>query len=401
MGATTALAFDISPEYQGITERDHSKFEAPSEINSEYQIIWNAYQAPLSWAQAWERNKREFNFSSGSLSNDYFVQNSQAKFETEWTDNLSFHFVYLNQRDLEVDQSRHIIELRQKITPTIKIAVYGEPSHFKRENDAGGALIYSPRPEQEHRFYYTAHDFTRNSHNNETDKFKKNREPASVGYHSVQAFEKLWARFGFRHDLETQWLRPQEQRVFEYEKSLVYGDFEWRLENRRRFELRAQWDDTYEEQTPNTAASTVTLKAWRLQRNWLRAVYAWAADDGSVSYEASTTFLHRNWKNEANHELDHYNFLPGFTSYWRATKRGEKFDRIQVGYEFGFYDKDDPYRLTAATQKNKSLEMRLQTGYEFALKNDATFLFTANFDTDDWNTVPSFEGGSGHFRSEF
>lgn len=393
------FAFDILPEYQGLSEADLLKFETPLEVDSEYQTILNAYTYSADWEKEWSQSRRALDLSIGSLSNSRFYQYNRLKLEVPLSESLNFHFNAFQQRDREIDQTRHILELSQRVSPQFRINAYGEPSTFKRENDLGFALLWLPSESWQHRFYYTFHDLTREDHNDKPDKFVAGKSPNSMGWHISGDTGRLWMRAGFRYDQPVKWLRPQEGRDFSYGKKLIYADGIISLRDRKRFTSRLQWDETYKAQARDTAASTITPERWRLNRFFARFSFVQGEAEDPWGYEASVMHAQRRW-NALNGEMSHFNELASLAFNFRGTRRGENFDRYRVEYEAGFFRRFGDMAL-APTQKDSPAEHRLQTAYEFSFQSKAKLRLALNFDADQWTPIPTFEGGQGQFRTEF
>lgn len=392
-------AFDILPEYQGLSEADLLKFETPLEVDSEYQTIMNAYTYSAEWEREWSESRRALDLSVGSLSNSRFFQYNRLKIEVPLTDGLNFHFHGFQQRDREVDQTRHILELSQKLTSQFRINAYGEPSTFKRENDIGFALLWLPVQNWQNRFYYTFHDLTRADHNDKPDKFVGGQSPNSVGWSLSGLSGPVWLHAGFRYDQPVKWLRPQESRLFRYSKTLIYADGILRLSDRLRLSTRLQFDETLKAQDRDTAASALTPESWRLSRQFARFSLIEGNPEDPWGLEASLMHAQRRWKALAG-EMSHFNELASAALNIRGTRRGDAFDHYRVEYEVGFFRRFGDMNL-APTQKDSPAEHRLQTAYEFTFNNRARLKLALNFDADQWTPAPTFEGGQGQFRTEF
>lgn len=394
-----AAAFDVSPEYQGLSESDLKALEGPQGIDSEYQIIANGFFLPLEWERFYQSQRRAADLSIGSLGNKNFLIYSRVKTEADLLETLRFQFNYVAQRDRETDQLRHVLELSQRLTTKLRLNVYGEPSFYKRENDMGVALV-SEGERWSHRLYYTLHDLTRAEHNDLADKFRGGRDPRSLGLASVYSGDEVWARFGVRYDQPVTWDRPQEQRVYSYSKKLIYGDAIWTLNPGSRVGIRLQWDETFEGQEPDSATSTVVAESWRLQRLQSRLSYFHGAEGDRLGYGAAFSHVHRKWTGVDGRSLQHFNEMPSAELRLRAARREHGFDHVRIEYEFAWYSRFGAKEL-APDQKQSPHEQRLQTGYEFNFKGDARLMLAFNFDMDEWTPAPTFEGGQGIFRTTF
>jgi hypothetical protein len=395
-----AHAFDLLPEYQGLNEAEMAAFTRPADIDSEYQTVINAYATPLKWEEAWQDRAAAMDLSVGSISNTRFLQYERLKIEVPWLDRLRFRFTFFAQRDREIDQVRHVLEIIQTLTPWLEFSLYGEPSSYKRENDIGAAAILKLAERWEHRIYYTSHDFTRNAHNDQDDYFLHGRNPQSFGWTGTWRGERARGRIGFRYDEPVAWMRPQEQRVFHYAKKLAFLDFDRDLGAGQALTARAQWDDTFKAQDPDSSSSPTPEEAWDERRAFLRLAYASAGDDAAFSLEPALMYAAREWTQSEGRHVQHFNLLPSVIARWRALPREGGFDHLQIAYEVTVFHTYGDLALTSPDQTHDRVEHRLQTAYEFHLRGSARLALALNFDMDEWTPAPTFEGGSAQFRAD-
>jgi len=388
-----ALAFDILPEYQGLSETDASKFERPSDLDAEYQSLLNAYAVPPGWDVAWSESSRAMDFSTGSLSNKHFLFYSRLKLEAQWLESLRL-------RDREVDQSGHIIELIQRLSPWVGVSLYGEPSHYKRQNRLGVALELSGVNSLS-RIYYTANGISRAEHNDQQDYFTSRASPDSMGYTGELRREGLRMRLGFRYDQRVTWVRPQENRLFEFSKKLAFAEVLREPSVGEAYGLRLQWDATFKSQMPESSLSLVGAESWNVQRLAGKIFYHLGSAEELRAYQVELMYVRRQWRNQAGERVEHLNTLPSVAMLWRGQRRGGEFDHLKVGYEMTLFNTFGDLQLTPARQKHDSVENRLATGYEFSFRSKAKLLLALNFDLDEFSPVPTFEGGNGQFRAEF
>jgi hypothetical protein len=391
-----AFAFDILPEYQGINEASLLKFESPVDIDSEYQIITNAYRQPLAWEKFWQEQSRAMDLTFGSLSNKTLYEYSRIKLDAPLLENLQFRFNYFAQRDAEIQQQRQILELVQRLSSSFSVSAYGTPNFYKRDSDMGFAVLVTPSERWEHRLYYTMHDLVRGDHNDQPDRYTK--APRSVGWTGGFRDGATWARLGVRQDLSTVWQRPQEQRIFQYEKKLAFVDVQHAHDVRNSFGLRLQWDSTAEAQEPDTSANnSVVNQSWRLQRIQARLEWWRGEQDEPLRYGAALNHVQRQWRDVSGRQLQHFNESIVAMASVRGARRADGFDHLQLEYEYLWFSRFGELSL-APSQKNSPHEQRLKVGYEFNFLRNAKLEFALNFDVDEWRTVPTFEGGQGRFR---
>lgn len=394
-----AQAFDIEPEYQGISETFLDRIESPRELDGEYQSIINSYTISPTWDQAYARSRRAVDTSIGSITNQHFMIYTRAKLETDLSESLRFKFTFFAQQDREINDSRHVFELSQRVLSWLRVNAYAQMAHYKRDNDIGFALVITPIENWDHRLYLTYHDFTRGNHNDQPDRYLGN-DPLTVGWSALYDHDGLWIRSGVRFDQSARWNRPQEQFIFDYEKKLAFADARISLSERDAITLRAQWDSTFKGRTP-TGTGTVLRESFKAERLLLKTAYAIGTEDDSLSYEFGFMYAGRHWTDQNGAQVFHQNLLPSITSRIRSVRRESGFDHVQLSVEATDFRTYGDLALTPVNQKHESLEGRLQTAYEFAFRNDARLLVAFNFDLDEWGGLPTFDGGNLQFRSEF
>lgn len=393
------FGFDIEPEYQGISEVERQRIETPRDIDGEYQSIVNGYTLPPQWNRRWRESTRAVDVTIGSLTNQHFLIYSRARFETELNETLKFRFIYFSQQDREINQTRHILELSQRLLPWMQFNFYAEMAHFKRDNDLGFAFVLKPTADWVNRLYVTYHDFTRGNHNDQADRFV-GENPLSVGFTGDYKTGFAVLRGGFRFDRSIGWSLPQEGTLFGYEKRLAFFEAEYAVSDRENFGLRAQWDSTFKGRSPLTGSTTV-IESWRTNRTMIRASYLNGTDEEDWSIEPGFMYALRHWVNQSGAVVYHQSYLPSVVSRLRSVRREEGFDHVQLTVEATDFHTYGDVSQTPTNQKHESLEGRLQTAYEFSFRNSSRLLIAFNFDLDEWIRVPTFEGGNVQFRTDF
>lgn len=384
-----AHAFDIYPEYQGLSASDTAKFETPRDVDSESQSAFLAYQPLLEWDHWFMSQPRAVDTTVGSLTNQHFLIYTRAKFEAELARDLSFHFVYFAQRDREIDQVRQFFELRYRFWPQLALAAYIDPAHYKRENDLGTALLFFTR-EWDVRMFFTAHDFTRNEHNDLPDFFAPNGSPYSYGVRAIFQNEKWWSLFGARFDSPTEWRRPQESRIFHYTKDLAFADFIWSHEEGRASKVRLQWDSVLKASEPG--------EKWRLERSQLLYLEAFGSENDALAFELGAMAAFREWTTSGERKVSHQNLMPHALLKIRMMRRDDGFDHVRVGVTMTDFHSFGDDELIPASQVRDTLQGRLDTRYEWTLAKDSKFAAALTFDLDEF---PTFEGGNIWFRTAF
>ncbi|HVK62738.1 MAG TPA: hypothetical protein VM432_14365, partial [Bdellovibrionales bacterium] len=305
-----AFAFDIFPEFHSLTENEQSEFDRAFFVDAEYQSDVLAYSLPLSWDAEFATQNKAFQSAIGSLSNKIFQQDTRLKIHTDLVDRLQFRLTYFQQRDLDVDQTHFIMELVYRIAPWVKLSVYGEPSHFKRENDFGLAALLYPTANHEIRLFHTWVDFTRDRHNDREDFFLEDHDPRSMGIvgRCSGCFgysEKMadFLEYFVRYETPTKWSFPQSNFAYAYDMTTFGASARWtpndgatfinaRLQHSNKFEgLTVTGTSTEEsgslDRTLNELQTSVELPKWKLSE---------------ISYfiEPGLGWFHRLWRDDSN-----------------------------------------------------------------------------------------------------
>lgn len=182
LAASEAKAFDIFPEFHSLTEIEASGLDNSAIIDSEYQSDAITYMRPSPWDAEFHAAPMAYDLTFGSFNNTHFLHYDRLKLRKSLLDTLEFRFTYFKERDFDTDQTHAILELVKRLTPAFSVSVYRQPSHFKRENDIGIALLVHLSETHEFRFFNTWVDFTRPEHNDRTDTFITGNEPIVIGF---------------------------------------------------------------------------------------------------------------------------------------------------------------------------------------------------------------------------
>jgi hypothetical protein len=398
--SAAASGYDILPEYQGFNEAEANRMERPTDLDAEYQTVINSYWPRYAWIRAWPTANRTFETTVGSITNQHFLVYSRAKLEVDLEEKLKFRLAYFEQRDREVDQARHFLELQYEVLPWLAFAAYGEPSHYKRSNDIGTAILVRPNSYWVNRIFYTQHDFTRGAHNDQADVFL-GEDPMSLGLAGTFDDDTTFIRYGGRYDRPVAWSLPQEGRIFRYEKTLLYADWGMNFDTKHKtIGIRAQYDSTFKAQSP-VGTSTVVDESWKRNRLFTTVYHRRGTDDEDFNWEYSASRASRSWTNGVGQIVMHQSWMPAITARARTIRRPRNSDHVQVSVEGTDFKTFGDLSLTPPNQDHQTVQGRAQFAYEWSFSNGAQLMLAGNFDLDEWITLPTFEGGNAQFRTEF
>ncbi len=426
--------FDRFPEFHALQEDEALRFDRSILIDSEYQSDVLTYIAPLAWDADFFAQARAFDLTFGSLSNRHFLEQQRLRIDQPLTDSLSFRFTYFQQRDLEIDQRHAVIELVQQLIPKFAISVYGEPSHYKRENDFGVALLYRPSVDHEIRVFHTWVDFTRGEHNDRPDSFVKGSEPRSFGivgrcYDCLgpgreegsaingepngTKRDRTYVEYFARRETPVLWHFPIEGTEYTYDLWSAGLSARWAPQELARvfINARLQHSKKFESEAPLSNASSTQRAS--LVRDVTEVIVSSEFPSGESRFrlEPGVAWVHRTWRGDQEQLLDHRNLLPFIWLRTEAFQRaGSLRDQVELGYETTFFSSQNspgsatsPLPLAAIGLKPWSVEHRLNCRYIFALGERASLSITATADIDVafGSEGGLFEGGQGQFRLVF
>lgn len=414
-----AHAFDIFPEFHALSELEQSGFDNVTRIDSEYQSDVITYLHPLSWDPVFFSRPQAFDFTLGSLSSKLFLQQSRLRVRKRVLPQLDFRFTYFTQRDLDVDQTRAIIELVHELSKRFSISLYGEPSLFKRENDVGIAVLYRPADTHEIRAFHTWVDFTRQEHNDQGDFFTEGKEPTSYGlvgrcFDCLKLFtdnsRENWLEYFVRRETPTEWHFPDADEIYEYE--LWTTGLKARIGANARTKvlaanLRLQFSRKYESKRSISEAAGFAERT--VDRRLIESLGSLEIPIGSVfgrmaTFEPGIGWFHRFYRERDGMFLEHRNLLPHAWIHVQGMERVRgQFDSLSLGYEVTFFRSEGVPDPGARELKAWAAEHRVNFRYAFALEDDALLTFALTFDPDSAVRGESglFEGGNGQFRVFF
>ena len=415
----TARAFDTYPEFHMLSEGETTALDQTTIIDSEYQSDVVSYMRPSNWDPEFHASPAAFDLTLGSFNNTHFLHHDRLKIRKALTETLEFRLTYFKQRDFDVDQWQTILELVQRLTPLISFSAYGQPSHFKRENDFGLALLIHPSKTHEFRLYNTWIDFTRPEHNDRTDRFINGGEPIAIGFtdrwysadnagspKEPRRFFETFARWEPNVRWDFQFNR------YDYRYRMFTAGTASRLAIERWpgtvLNLRLQFSRKFESFEPYSATATKSLSS--LERNLAEALVSielprlplWGR---ATTIEPGLGWFHRSYHDHLGQTLDHRNLMPNVWITFEGFEReADQRDLIALGYEMTFFASEGENSSLAANElKAWSVEHRANLRYTFALKDRAQLSLVATGDVDSAvrGSGGLFEGGNGQFRVFF
>lgn len=416
--SSAAGAYDFDSEYRSITELESFAIDSPKKLDSEYSMNQLSYRLrpqwyakTIGWPTAEKSTAAFYQTTTGSLDGSLFFTNSRAQMRSLLQDNFEFRLVHLEDRSYEVDQVHTTAELSARMGENSNawISLYGSPSKFKRENDAGLALVskrIDGNKKHESRLYVTWVDLVRSERSDRGDTFPRGSEPYIIGFVDRGVEGKRITEFAIRTERPLRWKYPALTQDFYYDNWTISGlNVDPDSDGYARI-FQIQWDQS-RKWIDNFGSSSVE-GSFRDRLSLLLAREFNPTPTPLHYAEFGMEFVTRFWRiNEgtlgipSNEKSYWQNVFQPYLIFHRLIPRPKRTDRAEIGM-IGSYFRDygDP-SVGTADRKEKALEGRLDFRYAWVFSEKAELILAAGFDLDSLFNPGSFEGGNGQFRWEF
>ena len=409
-----ASAFDIFPEFHTLTETEASALDQTSIIDSEYQSDVITYMRPSPWDAEFHAAPMAYDLTFGSFNNTHFLHYDRLKLRKSLLDTLEFRFTYFKERDFDTDQTHAILELVQKLSPRLSLSAYGQPSHYKRQNDLGIALLVHFSDTHELRIYNTWVDFTRTEHNDRTDTYVKGSEPIAFGftdrwYSPKDSTPGQFVETYVRYEPPVRWDFRYDGYEYKYNKLTVGTGSrlvlpwwpEIFLNTRIQYSRKFEAFEPYAVDSPKEPSS--------LERSLFKSAVSVELPARKIFgrqtvIEPGLGWFHRLWHDRENRSLDHRNLVANVWFKFQGPERvAGLHDEISLGYETTFFSSSGDRALAASELKAWAVEHRANLRYTFTFNNRAALAVTVSGDPDSLvrGSGGLFEGGNGQFRVFF
>lgn len=393
-----ASAFESYPEYYSLLESELEEgFEGPNVLGSEYVSDILTYQKPVEWNLAHYSAPVHLDAGWGSVSPAHFyVQNRvrlRRTFDTaRW---FEFRFTYFADRDREVDQEHAIFEAVFLPWQKFGVALYGQPSLYKRQTDVGLALLWRPLEKFEVRLFQTWVDLTRIRRNDRTDTYDRSEIPYSRGVVARYAAPDRLYELAVRRETPTQQIFPESGLRFRYFKNLVSWHVIHPFGAERKFRLlsRARYDKKLE----RTDQSGI-VTSWVTRRLQLYHELQWRSPIAELA--PGYQYAHRSWKTTSGdvYYHDHSLYLkfrrPWFASSWSKTS-------YEITPEVTFHSERGDLGLRGGVDLDGRTEYRLSLTPVFQFAPEAELRLQFTFDLDRFGKSDTWEGGNAQLAFQF
>ena len=385
-GSHPAAAFLSDSRYHVATEPAHLLLDSVDHWDSEASSDLITYQRPLEWDGLWLRGKKVFDLSIGSISTKQFLTYHRLKIHHMLTERLEFRLHWLEERDFEQDRIALPIELRYQFTSKIAVAVFGQPSLYKSEDDLGATLAFNPKPERQIEASILWGDFQRNQKNLNSDSWS---EPP-VAYTLTSTFLPSDSKADFRkieahyEPNSTRALGATPVATLSYQMISIAA-----LKSRDsgyQYGYRLLADKSYFEDHGTNTIRTRKRLLTQIECGWYHGPYL---------LKPGINFFYRENQKNQDQEITR-EILPTFWFEFPEKPKSFGAHVVSLGYDATVFDRDSTMR----SNQNK-IEHRgnLKSSMKFKRAGELAFLLT--FDLDRFGTGETWEGGASQFRLDF
>jgi hypothetical protein len=381
-------------EYQHLGEREQRELNSPRLIDSEYQSDKMTYELPLQWQYDWLNESKIFQYSAGSLGPTRFSTRGRMRLRENLNESLYFQLSFLDYGDFETDRQSFVFEFGYRLQSWLSLAIYGQPSSFKSEDDIGLATEIQFSSTNTLRLFHTWVDFSHNKRNEGTDFYQS--QPGSVGavwrwWSSAE--DQEYMELALRHDFNTQRVFVDTPRVYSFEgtfinwmqrKKLGPGDYlQWQLEA----------SSSFEGDTLNTDQG---VERWDTRR--LSFLVQHQNDDQWVSLYGIKK-VHVHWESSQGHVI-HNSLLPHFwVPFYRSHKDGLRHEWL-VGLETTWHRGQGSQALRGINDFDRRFEHRFNLRYQLQINERAHLTVLGSLDLNDPIQSP-WEGGNMQYTQYF
>jgi hypothetical protein len=397
-------AFEIMPEYRGISSGEEWALDEPMYIDAEYSSDFLTYQLPFDWEYDWIVSTQAFQFSSGSLAPRRFQIDSRLKVDQEVLPGLRIRFIHFLSDDLEDSITRNVLEMQYFPSPSWGMALYGEPSRYKKEDNAGFAFILRPSDGHELRMFATVMEMDHAKHEGGGAYSPDGSAfPMNVGitgrWHSNPASgSRDYVTYSARWETPSDRTILSEYREHEYERLTATAAFQKGIGSGRVLAGEVACDDKREE-------SRIYRREGVEDRQWIRARvlsrFQCVFPIGGRELVPAFAYQYRYW-NSPDKDIVFRDYQPQLWCRFGEFGAPSFRQRWSLGYEMtcrvgtdtsDLYDEDAP-----ETPKN---EHRFNARYDMRFGSRGTMSLVFTFDADRFGGGEPWEGGNGQLSLVF
>jgi hypothetical protein len=383
-------------EYSHWGSGEQAEINSPRLVDGEYQSDRLTYEFLNQWNAFWWKQDQVFQYTAGSLGPTRFLTQGRIRFSENITDRLKFSFFYAEVGDYTQWRQSFVFEFSYKLNSLFEVALYGQPSTFKKDDDIGVALITWLGEHSYVRAFYTWVDFSLNKRNENSDYYQK--KPGTVGAvwrHSPSKDSEEFVEIFVKRDLETIHVFPESSRSYAFLQTQAgvkwiesFGEipqyFQMEINARKSLERDTensdqgiiQWEAQHYDGLFQIRNPTSRLKLYGLRFNYSQ----WDSTQGQVIHR---DILPHTWFNIYNNTY------------------GKSVHNIDLGYEFTWHLGEGSDFLRSQLDTDNKVNHRINTRYAFYSDEKTRFHLLLTFDGDKFGTGETWEGGSIQFSQIF
>lgn len=345
---------------------------------------WKAYQMPTAWRYQWRFTENGFNTTIGSLSQDQFFFKQELRFHTSLTPSISFSYHQYREEFYREDPLYQEVGFRYGTD--YGVSLMGFPTHEKRGNSAGAALLYGKAFSTHYiKLSRLLQNFMYNEKNTGDEKNSVTDEYSEAPVMDQIEIQYLWDNRVFlaaKLDYEHQAILKandgsSEKRYsghnYEVELSWMFRDanrvgFQYRddLEHRRHVDKSGGGESISKEQT--------------LSYEMMDLFYFYQNETDDITFG----YLFSHFKNRINAIVltDTYDFYLGSSQvyiFWR-TYQGVN-SRLNYGLQAGTF-KLQKENSGEVVKGEEGTQLKFTFGFEFFKKGDYRLLGNSTWDLD-------------------
>ena len=370
----------------------------------ENSLDWKAYQPSKTWLYDWYNSQSGMVISVGSLSQEHFYSESEARLTAEFGD--YFAIMYSRNEESFVRKNPAYQETEFRFGGLVAASIIGFPEHDKKYNNIGAAITLGKRWTWNYlrlsfldQFFEYDDKNDNDDKNSVTDKYITTPEMHRM---EIQTFigERLFFKIDFGQEHETVFSdeltnETKIYRGFDYRGTLdlIFPDsWLFGVSGRKDFEKRDILPDLKSDSLPDLSQNM------ELQ---IREVYLyiWVTNDDQLSFG----YLEQYFSNEINSsiELQKYEHTTKAHLYWikQETRTSEVFQwtfEVIAGNVYLYKDNraEDEIKNETTDQGKFKLGMTMISG------DRAKLLLTSTFDLD-YSERRVWDGGGVQFQIVF
>lgn len=383
-------------EYSHWDSSEESEINSPRLVDGEYQSDRLTYEFLNQWNAFWWKQDQIFQYTAGSLGPTRFLTQGRIRFSENITDRLSFSFFYAEVGDYTQWRQSFVFEFSYQLNSLFEVALYGQPSTFKKEDDIGVALITRFGGFSSLRAFYTWVDFSLNKRNESSDYYQK--KPGTLGlvwrHSETKESQDFWEVF-IKRDLETIHIFPESGRRYSYLQTQAgvkwVEDFG---ERKKFFQMELNARKNLERDTENRDQGIIQWEAEHYDGLFQ------IRDPQGLFKLYGVRFNYSQWESSQGHVI-HRDLLPHAWMNVFSSRNGKSVHNIDLGYEFTWHQGEGRKFLRSQLDTDNKLNHRINTRYAFYQGQKTRFHLLLTFDGDKFGTGETWEGGSIQFSHIF